>query len=235
LCKENGSHGPLCEKRGKIIPKQIFMCDKTLTHITIYSENWKKLNPEYDIKLYDDSMCEEFLTSEFSEKHCDIFKFIKSGPIKADFWRVCVIYKYGGLYVDADIEPIAPLKDFIDSSAQFVTCSSYGPNFNPNFIMARAGDDLLKKVIDLYLKMYSENIDYSYWDWSIMTLFNKTLILENYNKADGIYYDKNSKKYQILKEIKAENFEDDHNIYNSIKVFNNRYKAYDCYTHSFRT
>jgi len=209
------------------------MCDKTLKYITVYSENWKKLNPEYDIKLYDDHMCENFLKTEFSEIHCDIFKYIKNGPIKADFWRVCIIYKYGGLYVDADVEPLVPLKDFIDSTADFVTCTSYGPQFNPNFIIANAGDEFLKKVIDMYLQMYSEKKEYSYWDWSIMTLFSKLLVLDKYNKEDGIYYE-GLKKYQILKEIKAEKFEDDHNIYNGVIVFNNRYKNYDCYAHAFR-
>lgn len=42
-----------------MIPKVIYMCHKTLEHIKIYSRNWKKLNPEYEIKLYDDTMCRE--------------------------------------------------------------------------------------------------------------------------------------------------------------------------------
>ena len=122
-----------------MIPKIIYMCDKTLNYIKIYSQNWIKLNPDYEIKLYDNTLCEQFLLDNYSQLHCDIFKYIPDGPIKADFWRVCILYKYGGLYVDADNEPLVPLKDFIEEDVDFVTCKSYWDimNFNPNFIQTK--------------------------------------------------------------------------------------------------
>ena len=42
------------------IPNVIYMCHKTLDHINIYSQNWKKLNPTWTIKLYDDNLCKNF-------------------------------------------------------------------------------------------------------------------------------------------------------------------------------
>ena len=59
-----------------MIPKIIYMCYKNLDTIKKYSENWKILNPDYEIKLYDDELCEKFLLEEFSELHRDIFNFI---------------------------------------------------------------------------------------------------------------------------------------------------------------
>jgi hypothetical protein len=237
ICKVTSGceHDASCEKIEfkANFPKQIFICDKTYDFITRYSSNWKRLNPEYDIILFDNDRCRHFLLTEFNQKHVDIFNYIESGPIKADFWRVCTIYRYGGLYVDADAEPIVPLDHYIDTSVDFVTCSSYGPNFNPNFIFAKAGDGLLKLCIETYEKMYDDRVPFSYWDWSIMTLFNKVLKLENYNKEPGIYYDASGKKYQIIKEIPGTNFYDDHNMYNGLRVFNNRYSNYNCFTHSF--
>ena len=79
-----------------MIPKVIYMCHKTLENIKVYSENWKKLNPTYEIKLYDDTMCREFLLKEYSQLYLDIFDFLEDGVIKCDFWRVCIINKYGG-------------------------------------------------------------------------------------------------------------------------------------------
>jgi mannosyltransferase OCH1-like enzyme len=127
------------------------MCYKELGPIQTYSLNWKKLNPEYEIKLYDDKMCEEFLLENFSQLYCDIFKFIRDGPIKADFWRCCILYKNGGLYVDADIEPIVPLKDYIDYDAEFITCISdiSVGGFNPHFIICNSNNPLLKKCIGI--------------------------------------------------------------------------------------
>ena len=60
-------------------------------------------------ELYDNKMCEDFLLNNYSEEHKNIFNYIKHGPIKADFWRICIINKFGGLYVDSDIMPLKPL------------------------------------------------------------------------------------------------------------------------------
>ena len=64
------------------------------------------------------------LLKEYSQLHLDVFNFLKDGPIKSDFWRVCIINKYGGLYVDSDIIPLIPLKNYIEDDDYFVTCIS---------------------------------------------------------------------------------------------------------------
>ena len=79
---------------GESIPNTIYFCNKTLDKMELYANNWKKLNPEYEIKLYDDKMCREFLLNEYSQLHLDIFNFLEDGEIKADFWRVCILNKY---------------------------------------------------------------------------------------------------------------------------------------------
>ena len=237
-CKEkSNTHDSLCKKRefSDTIPKQIFMCHKRLDDIIIYAENWRRLNPEYEIKLYDDTMCKDFLLTEFSQQHLDLFNYLTDGPIKADFWRLCIVYKYGGLYVDSDIEPIVPLRDYIDPTVDFVTCASYGPNFNPHFIMAREGDTFLKNCIDTYMQMFKDGVPYSYSVWSIMPLFHKLLLLKNYRKLDGIYSDKDGKKHQITGVVKAGKYYNDYNQYNGVKVFNNRYRNYDHITHTFKS
>ena len=219
-----------------MIPKVIYMCDKELTFIKKYSENWSKLNPDYEIKLYDDKMCEEFLSEEFSELHSDIFKYIKDGPIKADFWRVCILYKYGGVYVDADIEPLVPIDEFIETNSDFITCSSsrFYALFNPNFIMTYKENDILKNCIDVYIKKYNDTEIYSYINWSIVTImkWNNVLDIKNIDKKYGIY---NSGKYkiQILQEKSFLDSYKDHMIYKDVTLFNNRYKTYNEKEHKF--
>jgi mannosyltransferase OCH1-like enzyme len=218
----------------KPIPKVIYMCHKDLTEIEKYSKNWKKLNPEYEIKLYNNQLCEEFLLKEFSQLHYDIFKFIPDGPIKADFWRVCIIYKYGGLYVDADIEPLVPLKDYIENDIDFATCISFNFSndkdkwkFNPHFIMSRPNDKILDDCINKYIEYYNKKKQYYYWEWSICKLF----IIKNVNeKKSGIHYDGN-KKYQFLLELPTNDKGIDTCEYNGMIVLNNRYSNY--FDHTF--
>ena len=110
-----------------MIPKVIYITHKELTHIKEYSKDWQKLNPDYEIKLFDDELCKEFLLNEYSQLHLDIFNFLQDGPIKSDFWRLCVLYKYGGVYSDADIEPLMPLDFYIDDDIDFCTCFNFTP------------------------------------------------------------------------------------------------------------
>ena len=212
------------------------MCDKNLTFIEKYSENWRRLNPDYEIKLYNDKMCEEFLLTEFSELHYEIFKYIKDGPIKADFWRVCVLYKYGGVYVDADIEPFVSIDKFAEKDVDFITCSSsrFYALFNPNFIMTYAGNNILKNCIDVYIKKYNDREIYSYINWSIVTImkWNNVMDIRNIDKKYGIY-NSNNYKIQILEEKSFFDSYRDHMIYNDVIIFNNRYITYSEKEHKF--
>ena len=218
------------------IPKTIYFCNKTLFKMEEYSNNWKILNPEYEIVLYDDKMCEKFLLEEYSEIHKNIFIFLIDGPIKADFWRICILNKYGGVYSDIDNEPLIPLKDFIEKDIDFATCTTYCKfmelNYNPNFIISKKNNIILEKCIDWYINNYLNNKPYEYWNWSIMRVFTDVLHLNNDYKHDGIFYSENL-KIQIIKECPGRHHYDAHNIYNKQRVFNNRYSSWDHINHCF--
>jgi mannosyltransferase OCH1-like enzyme len=215
-------------------PQVIYFCNKIITENDILSsDNWKKLNPEYEIKLYDDEMIKAFLLEEYGELYKNIFDFLKDGPIKADFWRVCILYKTGGIYSDIDNVPLIKLSGFIEKNIDFATCSSYWRyNYNPNFIISKKDNIILKSCIDWYVNKYNNNHKYDYWDWSIMNAFTQTLHLENYTKEWGVYKI-NDMRVQVIKEVKGRNHYDDHNIYNNIRVFNNRQQNWNSTSHKF--
>lgn len=204
--------------------KTIYMCYKNIFPLRKYSLNWKLLNPDWNIELYDNKRCIDFFLKEYSQLYVDIFNFIKDGPIKADFWRVCVIYKYGGLYVDADIEPLKPLDFYLESDDFFVTCTSFVSHAlcNPHFIFAYKNNIILKQAINIYLDYY-KNKKYSYWGWSIVNIFTEIELLRkiiNFKKFDQIKYVDN-KKYKIFVEKNGNCC-----TYNGTIVLNNRYKSY---------
>ena len=213
------------------IPKVIYMCHKVLDKIEIYSQKWKLLNPEYQIQLYDDNRCRYFLMKEYPPIFVKIFDFIPDGPIKADFWRVCIINKYGGVYVDADINPLVPLRDYISDDDWFVTCISNNfintsnnniLNFNPHIIMAKKNNIILRRVIQNYIYYYRRRnhpfFKYSYWGWSIC----KFLRIPNvFKKKSQVLY-QNGKKIKLLLELPDMNT----CVYGGRPVLKNRYRFY---------
>lgn len=213
-----------------MIPKVIYMCHNKLKNIEVYSQNWKNLNPEYEIALYDNKLCERFLSENFSRSHCDLFRFIPDGPIKADFWRVCVIYKYGGIYADSDIEPLVPLKEYINDDVDFVTCIIRKNLYNPHFIVSNRENKFLKLCIEKYLEYYTAKKEYSYVDYSIVSIFSSIFTYDF--SCEGIYNVENS-KYQFLKNVFENGELNEHSEYNGKRVFNNRYAIYNQETHNF--
>jgi len=213
-----------------MIPKVIYMCHKKLKHIEVYSQNWAKLNPEYEIKLYDNELCENFLLEKLSQNHFDVFKFIPDGPIKADFWRVCVIYKYGGVYVDSDIEPLVPLKEYIEDDIDFATCIIRKNLYNPHFIVANKDNNFIKLCVEKYLEYYNTKKEYSYDNYSIVNIFSE--IFTHDFSCEGIYNVGNS-KYQLLQNIYENGEINEYSKYNNKRVFNNRYATYNPKNHIF--
>ena len=84
-------------------------------------ENLKKLNPEYQYKLYDDSDCREFLLKNFGDNYANAFDVLVPGAFKCDFWRYAVLYVNGGVYLDMDIKPLYGFNDILKSTDTFVS------------------------------------------------------------------------------------------------------------------
>jgi hypothetical protein len=221
------------------IPKRIFICHKNLNCLSMTHNKWKMLNPNYEIFLFDDSMCEQFLLKEFSELHYNIFKFIRDGPIKSDFWRLCILYKYGGIYVDADIQPLIPLDAYLIHTSDFVTCITYrNRNFNPHFIAAKKKERILQLCINEYIGMYTYKRHlYDYWKWSVIYIFNKYLNNLRNPKISTIIF--KNKKFQFFLETtnshsRSPSLHGYYCIFNNVRLFNTRYMNYNPHEHQFK-
>ena len=227
------------------IPKIIYLSYKTKDIPEYVIKKWNEIYPDYEVKLYDNNDCINFLKKEFNDEYVDIFNYIKDGPIKADFWRVCILYKYGGIYSDIDVEPLINIKKIMFSDTTFITClSAYSKNINPHFIVSEPRHKVLKMCIDKYLEMYRDKKKYTYSSWSIVYIMKDVLreVFDKYIIKDGLYYDNDKCKYQFMKEVSTfprsifnlkslwlrltNTGRELYCKYNNIKVLNNKYDSY---------
>ena len=70
----------------------------------------KHANPEFKHYLYDDKMCAEFIKNNFHDDVYKAFNKLKPGAYKADLWRYCVLYIYGGVYMDIEFQTVEGFK-----------------------------------------------------------------------------------------------------------------------------
>ena len=222
------------------IPKVIYQTYKDKNVPPIVKERWLKLNPEYEYHLYEDDDCYNFLIKYYTKEHADFFKYkIKDGPIKSDFWRVCILYQFGGIYADIDIVPNISIDEFVDHDTTLYTCITDSKldqnNLNPHFIATIPKNPLILDCINVYIRE-KINTEYSYPGWSITSILYNifTNYLDNYNLKEGKYKSKDQ-VLQLSQEVCP-----DHSIktcfiqQNGKNIMNNRdSNLYNESTHEF--
>jgi hypothetical protein len=107
------------------------------------TDRWKQLNPSYAIDFSLDHDCIHFLREHFNDYIANLFISIPIGMYKADLWRLCKLYVYGGVYADVDLIPHINL-DFLDTSVDFYSCiSAHRDSIFQAFMVAKPKHPLL--------------------------------------------------------------------------------------------
>jgi len=63
-------------------------------------ENLRNTNPEFLYFLFDDNDCRELIKNHFHSSVLNAFDKLIPGQYKCDLWKYCVLYMYGGIYLD---------------------------------------------------------------------------------------------------------------------------------------
>ena len=92
----------------QVMSKNIFQTHKSLNYIKSKPiiansiSTWSRHSKEFTYHFFDNEKCDEFMKNNFDEKVYGAYSMLPMGVMKADLWRYCVIYKYGGIYADTD-------------------------------------------------------------------------------------------------------------------------------------
>ena len=150
-------------------------------------DSWKKYFPDYEIK--------EWNETNFDLNCCNYVKEAyeaKKWAFVSDYARFWILYNYGGLYFDTDVEIIKDMSDIVEKGA-FMGCeSSYkcapglGLGVNP-------GLGLYKEVLDDYRRSHFLNDDGTYNYFTVVDRTTKILknhgfqSVNNIQKIEDIY------------------------------------------------
>lgn len=99
-----------------MIPKWIHQTWKTKNsnpQVDRLRLSWIDMHPGFKYTLYDDNDVDRFIRVHFDDRVYTTYKRIINGSLKADFFRYCVLYIHGGVYVDVDLCCIRSLIDGI--------------------------------------------------------------------------------------------------------------------------
>jgi len=111
--------------------------------------SWKKYCPDYEIVMWNESNfdvnCCDYVREAFEKQK---WAFV------SDYARFWILYHYGGLYFDTDVEIIKPLDDLISKGA-FMACEAVPRNVPGQIapglgIAAASGHRLYKEILEFY-------------------------------------------------------------------------------------
>ena len=112
-----------------MIPKwihQTWKTKKTDPVVDSLRNTWINKNPDHMYSFYDDQDIDVFILHNFDNRVYRNYKRIINGTLKADFFRYCVLYVHGGVYIDVDIACLASLENVIDFDTDtLVTATDY--------------------------------------------------------------------------------------------------------------
>ena len=70
----------------------------------------KDNNKEFEYFLFDDNDCYNFIKDNFSNDVLQAYETLIPSAFKADLWRYCILYFYGGIYLDIKFKPVNNFK-----------------------------------------------------------------------------------------------------------------------------
>jgi mannosyltransferase OCH1-like enzyme len=106
-----------------MIPKIIHQLWKTNSIPDEFAEfvnNWKRLHPTWQYKLWTDDMLLEFVKTEYPNFISTYNKYPYNIQ-RVDAARYLILNTVGGVYADLDIEPIKPIDDLLTTDQVFAT------------------------------------------------------------------------------------------------------------------
>jgi mannosyltransferase OCH1-like enzyme len=127
---------------------------------TVYLNKWKSLYPDYNFIFWNDELVEstDIITDNIKHYYysdCNI-------ALKTDLLRFKILEKFGGIYVDADTEP---LKRMPDDILKYNFFSGYQPN--NEIAIGIMGSRVRESLVTFYIDSVLQNINKFIYDGKV--------------------------------------------------------------------
>lgn len=142
--------------------------------------SWKKFLPDYEIKEWNEDNFDVNIIPYTKEAY-----EAKKYAFVSDYARFWILYRYGGIYFDTDVEVIKPLDDIIERGG-FMGLES-NLNCNPGLGLGCAPNlNQYKKILDRYGTLHFKHADSSLNLKTVVEYTSELLIKEGLSNKPGI-------------------------------------------------
>lgn len=177
-----------------MIPKIIHYCwfgGNPLPQLALKCiESWKKYFPDYEIKEWN----EDNFDVDIIPYTSDAYKHKKYAFV-SDYARFWILYNYGGIYFDTDVEVIKPMDDIIKRGpfmGMEKTASEDSAGIAPGLgLGCNPGLGLLKELLEMYSELHFINKDGSLNQTTIVKYTTDILVEKGLDLSKGLQFVEN--------------------------------------------
>ena len=149
------------------IPKKVY------NNIDVYANGFEHI-------IYDDNSALSFLDEFYSKDVVNAFNKLQNGAHKADLLRYCLLYIYGGIYLDIKTELITPLTDIFYSNSNidiYVVLMHAKNGIYNGVIAAKPQNKIFLQLIDHILDITSmeSHIPYGIFIENFLTVLSSNI------------------------------------------------------------
>ncbi|MEN8246646.1 MAG: glycosyltransferase [Thermodesulfobacteriota bacterium] len=145
------------------------------------------LSPTYDYRFMVTEDRAAFIKSNYSQEIFEGYSKLQIGAAQADLWRLLVLQKRGGVYLDIDAHFVWPLGMIVKKGFHELYIVRKRGGLSNYFIASKKNNPDLEKVISAILKNIGENKLTSVYRMTGPGVFNKIVDENNVNAMSYRY------------------------------------------------
>ncbi|MCC5902026.1 MAG: glycosyl transferase [Halomonas sp.] len=132
------------------------------------------MSPSYEYRFMITEARSEFIKNEFP----DVFPYydrLKIGAAQADLWRLLILYKFGGVYLDIDAHQVWPLASIVGQNREELYVMTRRGEISNYFIASKPDNENIKLLIDKVVENISLNSSDNIFHLTGPGVFNECL------------------------------------------------------------
>ena len=150
---------------GSSIPNNVFQCWMRKRFRKNMYNTWRSNvtnNPQFNFYVFSDADCRRFLVEHYDARTVAAYDTLLPGAYKADLWRLCALYKLGGIYMDMKFKCMSPLSNLIKGRSSILVKEAWQPIEgicapHQAVLISTPGNDLFARGIEQILRNVETN------------------------------------------------------------------------------
>ena len=174
--------GALIKGKSRPIPRIIWQTNytnkATLPVYLNYLFN-RIISPTFEYRFMITEARADFIKANYSPEIFDAYSRLQIGAAQADFWRLLVLQKHGGVYLDIDAHAVWPLGHIIKPEHEELYIIRQHNELTNYFIASKPNNPNLARLIEQVMQNISEDKIKGVYDMTGPGVFNQVLDYRN--------------------------------------------------------